>query len=196
MVMFFVRTQHDNTWQTPLYQFNNRQKNAFQQLIAAAQQEVARRESDSNSGSNEDGSSEEDMETDSKARTKNEGKQDAVPRGMKTLQLAALEFCIELLNQTMQQHETEMALVCVLVVLGVRPIGKGFQDEEVFPSILSSIIKIAHFIVVLKAEQVTGEICEEEWAAIESPCTFDDSRYESEQTQRPKRRQGTRSSFQ
>ena len=82
----------------------------------------------------------------------------------------------------MQQHETEMALVCALAVLGVRPTGKGFRDEEVFPSILSSIIKIAHFIVVLKAEQVTGEICEEEWAAIESPCTFDDSGYESKQT--------------
>jgi hypothetical protein len=61
---------------------------------------------------------------------------------------------------------------------------------------LSSIIKIAYFMVVLKAEQVTGEICEEEWAAIESLCTFDNSGYESEQTQRPKRRRGTRSSFQ
>jgi hypothetical protein len=112
------------------------------------------------------------------------------------VQLAALEFCIELLNQTMQKHETEMALVCVLAVLGVRPTGKGFWDEEVFLSILSSIIKIAHFMVVLKAEQVTGEICEEEWAAIESLCTFDDSGYESEQMQWPKRRRGTRSSFQ
>jgi hypothetical protein len=61
----------------------------------------------------------------------------------------------------MQQHETEMALVCVLAVLGVRLTGKGFRDEEVFLSILSSIIKITHFMVVLKAEQVTGEICEE-----------------------------------
>jgi hypothetical protein len=70
------------------------------------------------------------------------------------------------------------------------------SEEEVFLSILSSIIKIAHFMVVLKAEQVTGEICEEEWAAIESPCMFDDSGYESEQPQRPpKRRRGTRSSF-
>jgi hypothetical protein len=102
------------------------------------------------------------METDSEARTKNKGKRDTVPGGTKMLQLVALEFCIELLNQTMQQHETEMALVCALVVLGVRPTGKGFWDEEVFPSILLSIIKIAHFIVVLKAEQVTSEICEEE----------------------------------
>lgn len=89
-----------------------------------------------------------------------------------------------------------MVLVCALAVLGIRLAGKGFCDEEVFPSILSSVIKIAHFIVVLKAEQVTGEICKEEWAAIESPYVFDNSRYESEQAPRlPKRRQGTKSSF-
>ena len=87
------------------------------------------------------------------ARTKDANKHGTVPGGVKTVQLAALDFCIELLNQAMQRHETEMALVCALAVLGVRPAGKGFRDEEVFPSILSSIIKIAHFMVVLKAEQ-------------------------------------------
>lgn len=55
-----------------------------------------------------------------------------------------------------------MALVYVLVVLGVRLVGKGFRNKEVFLSILLSIIKITHFIVVLKAEQVTSEICKEE----------------------------------
>lgn len=79
-------------------------------------------------------------------------KYSTVPRGMKTVQLAALDFCIELLNQAMQRYETEIALVCALAVLGVRPAGKGFRNKEVFPSILSSIIKIAYFIVVLKAE--------------------------------------------
>ena len=89
-----------------------------------------------------------------------------------------------------------MALVCALAVLGVCLVGKGFYNEEVFLLILLSIIKIAHFMVVLKAKQVTGEICKEEWAAIESMCMFDNSRYKSEQPQRPlKRRQGIRSSF-
>jgi superfamily II DNA or RNA helicase len=114
---------------------------------------------------------------------------------MRTVQLTALEFCIELLNQTMQQRETEMALVCALAVLGVRPTGKGFRDEQTFPSILSSIIKVAHFMVVLQAERLTGHIGEEEWAAMDSPCTFDDSGYESEQMQRPKQRRATRSSY-
>ena len=88
-----------------------------------------------------------------------------------------------------------MALVCALAVLGVRPTGKGFRDEQTFPSILSSIIKVAHFIVVLQAERLTGHFGEEEWAAMDSPCTFDDSGYESEQTQRPKQRRATRSSY-
>jgi len=97
-----------------------------------------------------------------KARTKDANKHSIVPRGMKTVQLAALDFCIELLNQAMQRHETEMALVYALAVLGVRPARKGFHNKEVFPSILSSIIKITHFMVVLKAKQVTSKICEEE----------------------------------
>ena len=96
------------------------------------------------------------------ARTKDANKHSTVPGGMKTVQLAALDFCIELLNQAMQRHETEMALVCALAVLGVCPVGKGFYNKEVFLSILSSIIKIAHFMMVLKAKQVTGDICEEE----------------------------------
>ena len=88
------------------------------------------------------------MGTDSQAKTDVKGKADTIPGGKKTVQLAALDFCIELLNQTMQQHETEMALVCALVVLGISPTRKGFRDEEVFLSILSSIIKIVHFMVV------------------------------------------------
>jgi hypothetical protein len=191
MVTFFVQTQQHNTWQTPPYGFNNRQKKAFHRLMEAAKQEVARKQSDSGSSSydeDEGDSSEEEIETMDEARTKDANKHGTVPGGMKMVQLAALDFCIELLNQAIQRHETEMVLVCALAVLGVRPAGKGFRDKEVFLSILSSIIKIAHFMVVLKAEQVTGEICEEEWAAIESPCMFDDSGYESEQPQRPPKR--------
>lgn len=146
-----------------------------------------RKEDDSGSSSNDSSededevdSGEEELGTKNEARRRDTNKRNTVPGGMKMVQLAVLDFCIELLNQAMQRHETEIALVCALAVLGVRPAGKGFRDEEVFPSILLSIIKIAHFIVVLKAEQVTSEICEEEWAAIESPYTFDDSRYESE----------------
>ena len=51
------------------------------------------------------------IETMDEARTKDVNKHGTVPGGMKTVQLAALDFCIELLNQAMQRHETEMALV-------------------------------------------------------------------------------------
>jgi hypothetical protein len=191
MVTFFVRTQQEHTWQTPPYRFNNRQKKAFEQLMAAAQQEVASRETGDDSGSDDGDSSKEEFDTDHETTMENGSRRDMVPGGMKTVQLAALEFCIELLNQTMQQRETEMALVCALAVLGVRPTGKGFRDEQTFPSVLSSIIKVAHFMVVLRAEQLTGHIGEDEWAAMDSPCTFEDSGYESEQARCPKRTRGT-----
>jgi hypothetical protein len=170
MVTFFVRTQQDNTWQTPPYRFNNRQKIAFQRLMAAARQEVARRDSegdgDSGSGSDEDDNSEDDMEMDSQAKTDDKAESDTISGGTKTVQLAALDFCIELLNQTMQQHETEMALVCVLAVLGVRPTGKGFRDDEVFPSIFYTTMRFtsvfetlgALFAVVASTQQYAGEV--------------------------------------
>lgn len=41
-----------------------------------------------------------------------------------------------------------MALVCTLAVLGVRELGGGFYDTQLYPPILSSIVKIAHFMVV------------------------------------------------
>ena len=195
MVTFFVRTQQEHVWQTPPYRFNNRQKRAFERLMSAARQQAACRGSESGSSSDDGESSDEEPDTDHEATTENGNRRDTVPGGTKTVQLAALEFCIELLNQTMQQRETEMALVCALAVLGVRPTGKGFRDEQTFPSILSSIIKVAHSMVVLQAERLTGHIGEEEWAAIDSPCTFDDSGYESEQTRRHTRKRSTRSGF-
>jgi hypothetical protein len=101
-VTFFVRTQQHNTWQTPLYGFNNCQKKAFYRLIEAAKQEVARKQSDSSSSSDdkdEGDSSEEEIETMDKARTKDANKYSTAPRGIKMVQLVALDFCIELLNQ-------------------------------------------------------------------------------------------------
>ena len=107
--------------------------------MTAAQREIASREMESGSGSDDGDSSEEESDTDHETTMEGRSRHDTVPGGMRTVQLVALEFCIELLNQTMQQRETEMALVCALAVLGVRPIGKGFRDEQTFLSILLSI---------------------------------------------------------
>ncbi len=56
---------------------------------------------------------------------------------------------MELLNQSMRVHEYECALVCALSVLGVRE--DGWRDTEDYPPILSRMIKIARFMVVVKA---------------------------------------------
>lgn len=117
---------------------------------------------ESSSSSDNGNSSKEESDTDHETTIEGRSRRDTVPGGMRTVQLAVLEFCIELLNQTMQQRETEMALVCALAVLGVRPTGKGFRDEQTFLSILLSIIKVAHFMVVLQAKRLTGHIGEEE----------------------------------
>ena len=74
--------------------------------MEAAKQEVARREGDSSSGNDdssydeeEEGSGEEEMGMKNEPRTRNASKRDMVPGRTKTLQLAALDFCNELLNQ-------------------------------------------------------------------------------------------------
>jgi hypothetical protein len=60
-----------------------------------------------------------------------------------------LEVCIELLNQSQRVHDYECALVCALSVLGVKE--GGWRDEDDYPQILSRMIKVARFMVVVKA---------------------------------------------
>jgi len=45
-----------------------------------------------------------------------------------------------------------MAMICALAALGVSPKGKGFRGPDTYPSILSAVIKVAHFIVVQQAD--------------------------------------------
>ena len=63
---------------------------------------------------------------------------------------------MELLNQRIQVHEYDCALVCALAVLGRRY--NGWRDPEDYPPILSKIIKIARFLVVLKAYRLDLDI--------------------------------------
>jgi hypothetical protein len=64
------------------------------------------------------------------------------------IQQACLSFCIELLNQTIHNRKYDMALVCGLVVLGINPNSQGFRGADMYLSILSAVIKVAHFIIV------------------------------------------------
>lgn len=68
---------------------------------------------------------------------------------MTPIDVACLDFCIELLNQRIQVEDYECALVCALAVLG-RGEG-GWRNAESYPPILSKIMKIGRFMVVHKA---------------------------------------------
>lgn len=65
------------------------------------------------------------------------------------IDIACLDFCIELLNQRIQVEDYECALICALAVLG-RGEG-GWRDAESYPPVLSKIVKIGRFMVVHKA---------------------------------------------
>ncbi|CAL5865802.1 uncharacterized protein PFLUO_LOCUS8 [Penicillium psychrofluorescens] len=68
---------------------------------------------------------------------------------MSPIQVACMDFCIELLNQRVGAKEYECALVCALAVLGR---GRDrWRDAESYPPILSKMIKIGRFMVLHKA---------------------------------------------
>jgi hypothetical protein len=179
MLMFFVRTQRQHEWKSPPYRFNRRQFAAFDKLIAAAERlaggEACEDESDVESVS----------ESGSEVRRPEEAahqspREPSRPQPMSEIQKACLMFCVELLNQRIHNREYDMALICATAVLGVHPTQGGFRDPESYPPILSAIIKVAHFMIVQQAEQLTRpEEGSEFFSPCSSPCEFEDSGYES-----------------
>jgi hypothetical protein len=83
------------------------------------------------------------------------------------------------LNQKIYNHEYDMALVCALAALGVSPSGTGFRGADTYPSILSVVIKVAHFIVVQRAEQLARPSADDEFSLSSSAFEFEDSGYKS-----------------
>lgn len=190
MMMFFVRTQRQHQWKSPGYRFNQRQKRAFERLIALAQQSADECvDEDGSDESSESSDGEDDRDADTCVEQKS-----PTTQPMSELQRACLSFCIELLNQTIHNREYDMALVCALAALGVSPSGRGFRGADTYPSILSAIIKVAHFMVIQHAEQLAQPTTNDRFSACSSPCGFDDSGYESEEMPSQRRRRG-RSSF-
>jgi hypothetical protein len=104
-------------------------------MIAVARSTVNRADESSDTESDS-------IDTDSRAEGK-EGKP-----AITEIQEACLLFCIELLNQTIHNCEYDMALVCRLAALGVNPSGRGFRGADTYLSILSAVIKVAHFMIV------------------------------------------------
>lgn len=190
IVVFFVRTQRHHQWKSPPYRFNARQKRAFDDVIRRADQFIDQSMDDSAS----DNSSEYSDHTEDDAANGCSIGAGPKAQSMSELQRACLSFCIELLNQTIHNREYDMALVCALATLGVSPSGRGFRGADTYPSILSAIIKVAHFMVIQHAEQLARPAIDDQLSVCSSPCAFDDSGYESEDGPARRRRRG-RSGF-
>jgi hypothetical protein len=68
---------------------------------------------------------------------------------------AVLRFCISLLDQRVAAHENESPMISALAVLGVR--AEGWMTPQSFPPVLSSLIKLARFMVVEHAMRSGGD---------------------------------------
>jgi len=95
------------------------------------------------------------------------------------IQKACLEFCIALLNQVIRRNEYDCALVCALAVLGVKE--DGWKGPELYPPILSSVIKITRFMVVQQALELSEPFDEDDFD--------DDSAYGSDPGSSPAQHQ-------
>ena len=132
VMMFFARTQINHDWESPGYGFTPRQRQTWQALWRLARSQVR------------------DQGQTADADQRQEVAPDETSHQLSPIQVACLEACIELLNQSARVHEYECALVCALSVLGIRE-SEGWRDTEDYPQILSRMIKIARFMVVVKA---------------------------------------------
>ncbi|KAI7458059.1 hypothetical protein KC351_g18349, partial [Hortaea werneckii] len=185
IVIFLVRARQEHGRQAPPFKFNRRQDRAYQRLMAAAEAVVTQ-------GDESDLSDDSDASPADDSDAEHASIRSAPPPLRQTLtelQSACLSFCIELLNQRIHNREYDMAMICALAALGVSPKGKGFRGPDTYPSILSAVIKVAHFIVVQQADQL-GQWDDEEYSPGESPCEFEDSGYESSGSRQSPRRRG------
>ncbi|KAI7592077.1 hypothetical protein KC316_g2510 [Hortaea werneckii] len=174
IVMFLVRARQEHDGHAPPFKFNRRQDRAYQRLMAAAEAVVTR-------GGESDPSADSDESPDDDSDAERASTRSAHPPSrqiLTELQSACLSFCVELLNQRIHNHEYDMAMICALAALGVSPTGKGFRGPNEYPSTLSAVIKVAHFIVVQQADQL-GQWDDQEYSSCCSPCEFEDSGYES-----------------
>jgi len=171
MVMFFARTQKEHERQSPKYRFTRRQREAWEALVEEAERKVSgegeeeeeeeREEEEDVKDIEDSGGSEfaNDDEEDQGQNSKNN--QDGRPEKLTAIQRACLEFCIQLLNQTISRKEYDSALICALAVLGVKE--GGWKGPELYPPILSAVIKVARFMIVQQALELSEPFQEDEF---------------------------------
>lgn len=197
MLMFFARTQREHEWNSPAYRFTRRQREAWEALIKQATRAVRGGDIDIEVTDDEvddeademdevddgveqvDEMSDDDMDDIDEGIVRVEGEQEQdsnrpggilKPEKLSTIQRACLQFCIELLNQSITRKEYDSPLVCALAVLGVTEV--GWKGPELYPPILSSTIKVARFMVVQQALELSEPFRDDEFDS--------DSAYESD----------------
>jgi superfamily II DNA helicase RecQ len=174
ILMFFARTQKEHEWKSPTYRFTRRQREAWEALVKQAQR-AAGEDVDVEEGTEEATDDEMDEAIDDMEDGEEQEVEEGVesrhkPEGLSGIQKACLRFCIELLNQAITRKEYDSPLVCALAVLGVKE--EGWKGPEQYPPILSAVIKVARFMVVQQALELSEPFQEDEFDS--------DSAYESE----------------
>ncbi|KKZ66220.1 hypothetical protein EMCG_08056 [[Emmonsia] crescens] len=147
MLMFFARTQIEHGWTSPQYRFTPRQRKTWRVLWQVASTEEADQRHSISPDLMDEQMTEEEEEEEKEQGDTQPGEEDKFK--LTKIQMACLDFCIELLNQRVQVEDYECALVDALAVLGRGEY--GWRDAESYPPILSRIIKVARFMVVHKA---------------------------------------------
>ena len=191
MLMFFARTQREHTWKSPRYRFTRRQQEAWEALVEQAEREVDGEEADEEDVEEETENIDEMIEEVEEAMEAGEAREEqgqaegaerSTPERLSKIQKACLEFCIALLNQSITRKEYDSPLVCALAVLGVKE--DGWKGPEQYPPILSAVIKVARFMVVQQALELS-----EPWdeGALDEDEFDNDSAYESDSS-RPRQR--------
>lgn len=198
MLMFFARTQREHEWKSPQYRFTRPQREAWEALVQQARRGVAAETEepmddemegvvddavDEEVGEETDEEMDEEMDEtmDRADEAEEEEEQDRAeqstgcsnePQGLSGTERACLRFCMALLDQSITRREYDSPLVCALAVLGVQE--AGWKGPEQYPPILSAVIKVARFMVVQQALELSEPFREAEFDS--------DSAYESEES--------------
>lgn len=154
VVMFFLRTKRTHEWESPKYKFTRVQKKCWGKMMLEAESEVQANKSKGsnirrNKSKSKDTWSSREEGIDEVQEAREEAAVEAQEESLTALQLACLEFCISLLDQRGSGSEYDCALVKAIAILGVDM--NGWKGVDVYPPILSRLIKVARFMVIQRA---------------------------------------------
>jgi hypothetical protein len=154
---FFARTQRAHEWKSPQYRFTRQQHEAWKALVCEARR---RADSDNRLGDSNNDDNDDSNNDDNDSNNDDNNDDDEAHPKLTPIQKACLGFCVALLNQTIRRNEYDCALVCALAVLGVKE--DGWKGPELYPPVLSSVIKVARFMVVQQALELSDPFSDDD----------------------------------